>query len=822
MSDIFISYSSSDKKWADWIGLELEKLGHVAHIHEWEIDAGGDIPAWMEDRIQKADRVLCVVSSVYLTKPYSSWERRAAQWAAASNRPNFVVPIFVEDCEAPITVAHLKRCDLYGLTEVDARNRLESYLKSAARPLESIFPGQVDSVAPMSEPKDAMPFPGKNVALSNIPIRVPRHFLGRDDALEAIDVALKRDDGRVAITALHGLRGVGKSMLAAAYAERHRLEYRATWWIRAQTESTMRADLVALGVRLGWVAPNEKEEPALAALRERLRHQGEGLLLIYDNAIDAARLRPFLPPGGATRVLVTSNAPDWRGIGTPIEIEVWPKEVGADYLVARTGRDKTRADAQALSEALGGLPLAHEQAGAYCARLGISLADYRKRYDAEPVRLLDTDKDAPAEFHDRLTVAKAFAIAIDEAAKLHPAAESLIVHAAMLASEPIPLFLFSEGREKFGEPLASQLAGDGLDEAVWALRVFALVDRESIPDERDPSIVTDAIRLHRLVRTVAAGRLQGDALEDARRVLIDVLAEVFPGNVFNEPSVWPRARRLEALALHLVGRAGAPPDGAERSASYLLDRLGSYSQAALATYSAARTLYERALAIREKALGLNHRSTAASLNNLGRLLHDQGDLPGARVLYERALEIDEKIYGRDSPNIVIELDNLALLLQAQGDVASAQPLLERVLTIREKALGVTHRDTAMSLNNVARLLQAHGDLAGARPLFERALEILKFALGADHPSSAKILRNHAMLLLAQGDLVGARSQSELALAISEKAFGSEHPDTATSLGDLARVLVAEGDAPRARSLFDRALTIFEKAIASIIPRPQVS
>ena len=87
-------------------------------------------------------------------------------------------------------------------------------------------------------------------------------------------------------------------------------------------------------------------------------------------------------------------------------------------------------------------------------------------------------RDAPAEYHDRLTVAKTFALAIDEAAKVHPAAEPLIVHAALLAPEPIPLFLFNEARGKFGEPLASALADDGLDEAVAALRAFALVDRE--------------------------------------------------------------------------------------------------------------------------------------------------------------------------------------------------------------------------------------------------------------------------------------------------------------------------------------------------------
>jgi hypothetical protein len=105
-----------------------------------------------------------------------------------------------------------------------------------------------------------------------------------------------------------------------------------------------------------------------------------------------------------------------------------------------------------------------------------------------------------------LTVAKAFALAIVEAARQHPVAEPLIVHAALLAAEPIPLFLFSEAREKFGEPLASTLSDDGLDEAVATLRAFALIDRLTLTDERNPEIKTAAIQLHRLVRQVAAAR----------------------------------------------------------------------------------------------------------------------------------------------------------------------------------------------------------------------------------------------------------------------------------------------------------------------------
>jgi transcriptional regulator with XRE-family HTH domain len=392
-------------------------------------------------------------------------------------------------------------------------------------------------------------------AVTNIPEgMVPRHFIGRGKALADIAAALAGGGGRVAITALHGLRGVGKTVLAAAYAEEHRAEYRAIWWIRAETESGLRADLTGLGVRLGWVAPDEKEEPALAVVTERLRHEGDGILLIFDNARDVDALGSCLPQSGASRVIVTSNAPNWGAVAKPIAIRVWPKQTGADFLIGRTVRPESeRAAAEALSEALGGLPLAHEMAASYCERVGTSFAEYRRKFDMAPMRRLDSDEDAPPGYHDRLTVAKTFALAIEEAAKLNPAAEPLIIHAALLAPEPIPLFLFEEGRQAFGEPLAALLADDGLDDAVAALRAFALVDCESIPDERDGAITTDTIRLHRLVREVAASRIEGEARQTALGALVEALAAVYPRDVVNNPRTWPPARRLDALVLALVG-----------------------------------------------------------------------------------------------------------------------------------------------------------------------------------------------------------------------------------------------------------------------------
>ncbi|HTR14211.1 MAG TPA: tetratricopeptide repeat protein [Roseiarcus sp.] len=692
---------------------------------------------------------------------------------------------FVELAKKDRIYAEFKSIEDLRTKGVQSLVRLREVLDEHSAPAE-LEPQNKDP----REPRERTEAAGRPAGrFSNIPINVPLHFLGRDEELKAIDAALK--GGRVA--ALHGLRGAGKSTLAAAYAERHKAEYCATWWIRAASPDTMRADLVALGVRLGWVAADEKEEPALAAVRERLRHEGEGLLLVYDNAIDAASVRPFLPAGGAARALVTSNSPAWRGLAAPVEIPLWSKEVGADYLIARTGSEEGRAEAEALSEALGGLTLAHEQAAAYCERLGLPLAEYRKRFAAAPEPLLDTAKDVSPEYHGGLTVAKAFGLAIDEAAKLHPAAEPLISYAALLAPEPIPLFLFSEARETFGEPFASGIAGDGLDEAVAALRAFALVDRETIPDERDPSIATDTIRLHRLVRIAGAARRQGDALEASRRALILAMAAVYPRDVLNDPATWPRARRLDVLVLGLVGH-DAPLPGAETSASYLLDRLASYRYAVLAAYSEARPLLERALAIVERAYGLEHPETATSLNNLAAVFRDLGDLAAARPLHERALAIREKARGSDHPDVAQSLNNLAALLNDQDDLAGARPLLERALAIQEKALGSEHPLTAASLGNLGYLLRRQGDLPGARMRLEQALTIQRKVLDEENPVTNLTRANLAGVRLAEGAPSEALAMAETALAAHDKLLGPNHLWTKWSAGVVAYALEALGRA----------------------------
>ncbi len=458
MADIFVSYTQSDKLWAHWIALELKKLGLQSRVHEWEIGPGHDFMEWMSERLANSDHVACVMSPEYLRAPFSKMERHAAFARAVRETPGFALIFVVKPCEVPPLFGHFSRCELVGLDEHASRQKIADFLRPRAPPESVPFPGPAKatpSVAGVADPgfsplvvtagKAGVGAPGSKT-LSNIPFAIPKHFLGREAAMGAIDAALAGTGGRAAITAaVHGLRGVGKTTLAAAYAWEHRDAYRATWWVNAQSPQTMRADLVALGVALGWIAKDAPEAPALADVLWRLVDDGAGLLLVYDNAIDAKSVEPFLPRGGAARALVTSNFPAWRGVATPIELETWRPDVGGEFLVARAGRTGERAAAEALSAKLGGLPLAHEQAGAYCERLHVSFDEYARRFDAEPIRLLDDEKDAPGAY--QRTVAKTFALGIAEAAKARPAAEPLLAYAALLAPEPIPLSLFRDGRE---------------------------------------------------------------------------------------------------------------------------------------------------------------------------------------------------------------------------------------------------------------------------------------------------------------------------------------------------------------------------------------
>jgi len=304
----------------------------------------------------------------------------------------------------------------------------------------------------------------------------------------------------------------------------------------------------------------------------------------------------------------------------------------------------------------------------------------------------------------------------------------LLTYAAFIAPEPIPLFLFNEALQFFRASLSCAFERD-IEEAVAALRAFALVERGSAIDERDSTVVTDVIRAHRLVRHVAAGRCDSATRECSLRVVLDAVASIYPKDVWNNESTWPRARRLDGIALALVDDVAVFPDAGGIPAAELLTALAYFRYGALADYEKAKALFEQALSIREKSHGLDHSDTATSINDLGRLLQTHGDLDRAQSLFERALTIREKISGSEHPDTATTLNDLGRLLRRREDLVRARPLIERALAIRQKAFGEDSPEAASCLINLGQLLKSKGNLSGARPLLERGVEITLARLG---------------------------------------------------------------------------------------------
>ncbi len=106
--------------------------------------------------------------------------------------------------------------------------------------------------------------------VSNISMRVPEHFLGRDEEMATLKAVLESDDAPVSVAVLHGASGVGKTTLAMAYANSRRAEFRVIWRIRARTELTIRADLTDLAAARSWSEPKSSDAEATHAALSRL------------------------------------------------------------------------------------------------------------------------------------------------------------------------------------------------------------------------------------------------------------------------------------------------------------------------------------------------------------------------------------------------------------------------------------------------------------------------------------------------------------------------------------------------------------------------
>src|SRR5258708_21358125 len=131
---------------------------------------------------------------------------------------------------------------------------------------------------------------------------------------------------------------------------------------------------------------------------------------------------------------------------------------------------------------------------------------------------------------------------------------------------------------------------------------------------------------------------------------------------------------------------------------------------------------KRALAIREKVLGLDHPETADVLSDLSLLYFFEKKLAAAEMLAKRALPIEEKAFGADSLPVSTTLNRIGISERDTGKFKEAEANLRRSLAIREKQ-HAPESCIAISLENLACVYSMQGNMAKAVPLIPRAQAI---------------------------------------------------------------------------------------------------
>jgi len=592
--------------------------------------------------------------------------------------------------------------------------------------------------------------------------------------------------------AIHGLGGVGKTQLALEYAYRNVAEFDIVWWVRSEEPATLAADYASLAKALDLPEKEAADQLLIIKAVKQWLEQHPKWLLVFDNAKDRADVHDYIPQGKTGHVLITSRNANWRGIATLLDVKVLKRPESIDLLLKRTGYTDREA-AGALADALGDLPLALEQAGAYMEAKGRSLSDYLNMFTTRKNELWDR-AGPPPDYPD--TVATTWNIAFDEVMQLSSAGADLLNLCAFLAPEDIPVELLNSGVQYLPESLTA-VASDHLafDDAVDPLRRYSLVE-----------IKADTISVHRLVQAVTRDRLDGDEMKKWAEVAVRIVNKAFPFDS-DDVGTWPICSRLLLHALAAAEHAEAL-DVALDSTGTLLNQTGLYLKGR-AQFTEAKEMFKRALAIDEAAYGPDHPDVAIDVNNLGLVLQALGDMDGAKKMNERALAIDEAAYGPDHPQVAIRVNNLGIILKDLGDLEGAKKMNERALAIGEVAYGPNHPQVAIYVNNFGLVLQALGDLDGAKKMYERALAIDEAAYGPDHPTVAISVNNLGFALKGLRDLDGAKKMYERALAIGEAAYGPDHPDVAIIVSNLGLVLQALGVLEGAKKMYERALAIDE-------------
>jgi len=242
----------------------------------------------------------------------------------------------------------------------------------------------------------------------------------------------------------------------------------------------------------------------------------------------------------------------------------------------------------------------------------------------------------------------------------------------------------------------------------------------------------------------------------------------------------------------------------------------------LGLYNEAQTQIERALALRYRVLGGQHRDTLTSMHKLGLVHWYQGEYALAEPLLARVLEVRRGVLGQDNPDTASVMNDLALVKLYRGDYVPAEPLFTKSLEIRRRSLGPESPDTLSTTNDLAALYVHQGKYAEAEPLLTKVLEARRRILGPEHPNTLLSANNLAVVLWDEGKYTEAEPLLAMVMEAKRRVLGPEHPETLSTMNNLAALYRDEGKYAFAEPPLTKVLEIRRRLLGQEHPDTLIS
>jgi hypothetical protein len=602
----------------------------------------------------------------------------------------------------------------------------------------------------------------QRLAVGNVP-QAPLAFQPRADLMAALRAA---GPGVAIVRSVSGMRGVGKTQVAAAYArECINAEWRLVAWVNAEDTAELLSGLAVVADRLEISRPDASLEELGALVRERLQADGENCLLVLDNATALAPLRRYIPAAGKAQVVITSTSLLRLGVSVPVD--VFAEDEAIEFLAERTGNSDPGGSAD-LSRELGYLPLALAQAAAVITAQHLPYQRYLDRLRDLPLAdyLIPTDDDPYPR-----GLAQSVVLSIDALTATGQAGLCLTLLDLIALLSPVGVSRDLLNAAGPAGALPTSADSTAIDAALGQLATASLLTFSA-----DDATVT----AHRLVTRVIRERHASDGTLPARAATVCALLHA-AWDSLSEP--WRDRTAARSLVAHVTALDGylAPSLRDDESlmanvldlrgwALWCLNELGDSPSQAI-------ELGEQVLADCARVLGETHADTLTARNNLAFSYQAAGRPDDAITLHEYSLDDHVRVLGDTHPDTLTARNNLANAYWAAGRLDEAITLHEQVLAARATILGDTHPTTLQSRNNVAYVYRAAGRLDEAIPLHERVLAERVANLGEMHPDTLQSQGNLARSYHDAGRLDEAIPLYEQALAGRERILGADHPDT---------------------------------------------